>query len=255
MSRSRARRRFAPMLRAVAGESAMVDMSSEMAELMGRLTAVPGGPGRVLQFVAAESGEGVSTVAREFARFAAAGARRGVWLVELDVFRGEHHAALAADPARYGRLGEPTRASPNETCFFSVDPKLEGVDGRPWPDARYLDAYPVGEKRFWVTRFRREALKPGQDVRILNAPGYWNTLRAHADWVVVDAPALARSQASTAIAPLVDANVLVVSSDRGDLNAAARLKAALTEAGGRCAGVVFNKAPSAPPAFLARLAP
>ncbi len=249
----RYRGRVAPMLGwARAAESGMVDLSSEMAELCGRLAQTPGGPGRVLQFVAAESGEGVSTVAREFARFTAQTARRGVWLVELDVFKGEHFAALKGDPARYGVLGEPTRASPNESCFFSVDPKLTGLDGRDWPDARYLDAYPVGEKRFWITRFRREALKPGQDVRILNTPAYWNTLRAHADWVVIDAPALARSPAALAIAPLADANVLVVSGDRRDVGGAQRLKASLGEAGGRCAGLVFNRAPAPPPRFLSK---
>jgi Mrp family chromosome partitioning ATPase len=243
------------LARAARSESGMVDLGSEMAELAGRLGAVPGGPGRVLQFVAAESGEGTSTVAREFARFVSAEARRGVWLVELDLYRGEQHAAIAAAPHRYGPLGEPTRASPNETSFFSVDPKLQGVDGRPWPDSRYLDAYPVGAARWWVTRFRRETLKPGQDVRILNAPGYWNTLRAHSDWVVIDAPALARSQASVAIAPLMDANVLVVSGESRDIAGAQRLRAALSEAGGRCAGAVFNKAPRRPPDALVRFLP
>jgi Mrp family chromosome partitioning ATPase len=241
--------------RAAGSESGMVDLTTEMAELCGRLGSVPGGPGRVLQFVSAESGEGVSTVAREFARFVAADARRGVWLVELDVYKGEHHAVLAAAPERYGALGEATRASPNETSFFSVDPKLQGVDGRSWPDSRYLDAYPVGERRWWVTRFRREALKPGQEVRILNTPGYWNTLRAHSDWVVIDAPALARSPASVALAPLVDANVLVVSGESRDIASAQRLRAALTEAGGRCAGAVFNKAPKSPPDALVRFLP
>ena len=233
----------------------MVDLSGEMAELCGRLSAVPGGPGRVLQFVAADAGEGVSTVAREFARFTAQTARRGVWLVELDLFKGEHHAVLRADPQRYGALGEPTRASPNETCFFSVDPKLQGVDGRAWPDVRYLDAHPVGQLRWWITRFRRESLKPGQDVRILNTPGYWNTLRAHADWVVIDAPALSRSPAALAIAPLADANVLVVSGERRDVEGPQRLKTALAEAGGRCAGLVFNRAPAAPPRFLSQFLP
>ena len=233
----------------------MVDLSGEMAELCGRLSAVPGGPGRVLQFVAAESGEGVSTVAREFARFAAHTARKGVWLVELDLYKGEQHAEIAAAPQVYGRLGEPTRASPSDACFFAVDPKLQGVDGRPWPDIRYLDAYPVGQQRFWVTRFRRETLKPGQEVRILNTPAYWTALRAHADWVVVDAPALARSAAALAVAPQADASVLVVSGEQADVAPAQRLKAALSEAGGRCAGVVFNKAPAAPPRLLSRLAP
>jgi hypothetical protein len=233
----------------------MVDLSAEMAELHARLSAVPGGPGRVLQFVSAEPGEGVSTVAREFSRFAAGGARRGVWLVELDLYKGEHYDAIAADPARYGPLGAPTRASPNQTCFFAVEPKLQGVDGRPWPDVRYLDAYPVGDKRWWITRFRREALKPGQDVRILNVPGYWNTLRAHADYVVIDAPAASRSPAAAALAPLVDATVLVVSGDRREMAAVQRLKAELGEGGGRVAGLVFNRAPKAPPRFLSQLLP
>jgi Mrp family chromosome partitioning ATPase len=236
-------------------DSAMVDLSTDMAELAGRLQAVPGGPGRVIQFVAAESGEGTSTIAREFARFAAGQARRGVWLVELDVMRGDQYAAFAAEPEHYGPLGAPTRASPNESCFFSVDPKLTGVDGRPWPDARYLDAYPVGELRFWITRFRREALKPGQSVRILGAPAYWNTLRAHADYVVVDAPALARTAIAPMIAPVVDASVLVVSGQRTDMDAPQALKAALVQAGGRCAGMVFNRAPEPPPRFLSRLLP
>ncbi len=237
------------------GDSGMVDLSSDMAELAGRLLATPGGPGRVLQFVSAEPEEGVSTVAREFARFVAPHVQKGVWLVELDVLRGEQYDVISADPERFGPLGAPTRASPNESCFFSVDPKIQGVDGRPWPDSRYLDAYPVGTARWWVTRFRREALKPGQSVNILNAPGYWNTLRAHADFVVIDAPALQRSQVAPAIAPLVDANVLVVSADRTDMEAPRALKAALTATGGRCAGMVFNRAPKPPPRFLSRLLP
>ena len=233
----------------------MVDLTAEMAELHDRLSAVPGGPGRVLQFVSATPGEGVSTVAREFAWVAAQGARRGVWLLELDLFRGEHYDAVSLDPGRFGPLGAPTRASPNATCFFTVDPKLQGVDGRPWPDIRYLDAYPVGDKRFWITRFRRDALKPGQDVRIVNTPGYWNTLRSHADVVVIDAPAASRSPVAAAMAPLVDASVLVVSGDRREVGSAQRLKAALGEAGGRCAGMVFNRAPKAPPRFLSQLLP
>ena len=178
-----------------------------------------------------------------------------MWLVELDLFKGEHHAVVNADPAHYGPLGEPVRASPNEAAFFAVEPKVTGVDGRPWPDVRYLDAYPVGQLRWWITRFRRESLKPGQDVRILNTAAYWNTLRAHADWVVVDAPALSRSPAALAIAPLVDANVLVVSGDQREVAGAQGLKGALSEAGGRCAGLVFNKAPAAPPRFLSQFIP
>lgn len=237
----------------------MVDLSTEMAELSEHLGLkvgqAAGGPGRVLQFVSAETGEGASTVAREFARHAAATARRGVWLIELDLLRGEQHAAIAADPARYGALGEATRASSDGSMFFSVSPRLKGVDGRAWPDARYLEAYPVGRARWWVTRFRRDVLRPGQSVRILNAPAYWSMLRTHADLVVIDAPAAERSQVSLAVAPNVDANILVVAADRQNTRAPLALRDALSEAGGYCAGLVFNRAASEPPAFLKSILP
>ena len=233
----------------------MVDLSTDMAALAHRLQATPGGPGRVVQFVAADAGEGTSTVARAFAHHISATARRGVWLVELDVLRGEHYAAIVGDPQRYGALGAPTRASPNQSCFFSVDPKLQGVDGQPWPDIRYLDAYPVGAARWWITRFRREALKRGQTVRILASAAYWDTLRAHADYVVIDAPALARAEIAPMIAPRVDTSVLVVSGQRADLDGPRALKAALQRVGGRCAGMVFNRASEPPPRLLSRLLP
>ena len=80
-------------------------------------------------------------------------------------------------------------------------------------------------------------------------------MRAHADYVIIDAPALSRSPAALAVAPLVDANLLVVSGDQRNVAGAQRLKAALGEVGGRCAGLIFNRAPAAPPKFLSQLLP
>jgi Mrp family chromosome partitioning ATPase len=236
----------------------MVDLSKDMAALLERLDWGPGGggahgSGRVVQFVGAEPGEGVSTVAREFARVAAPRARRGVWLIELDLMRGGQHAAIEADPRLYGHLGPPTRASVDGSMFFDVSPRIRGPDGRPWPDAGYLDAFPVRGAKWWVTRFRREALRPGQTARILNTPTYWNMLRQHADLVVVDAPAARRSRVALATAALVDANILVVAADRRDVHAPQALRDGLIQAGGRCAGLVFNRAGPEPPGFLRAL--
>ena len=87
----------------------MVDLTSEMARLAASLgslaTAQAPGHGRVLQFAAARPREGTSTVAREFARFAAAHAQRPVWLVDADLLGPGQHAAIAARPSHYGRLG------------------------------------------------------------------------------------------------------------------------------------------------------
>ena len=54
----------------------MVDLNTEMADLWASLGTPAPGRARAVQFVAARRGEGTSTVAREFARFAARRAGR-----------------------------------------------------------------------------------------------------------------------------------------------------------------------------------
>ena len=202
----------------------MVDLSSEMAALAERLGPAPGAVARVVQFVAAEPGEGTSTIAREFAREAARHAAKGVWLVELDLMKGEQYAVIAADADAYGRLSPPGRASPGEAIFFTVTPKYETGHGRPPVDAEYMAAYAVGRARWWVTRFRRELLVGGQSARIMASPDYWDALRSHADYVIVDAPSWSRSHAAAAAAPFMDANLVVVSADQRNLRSTAALR-------------------------------
>ena len=233
----------------------MVDLSEEMQALAERLGPPPAAGARVVQFLSARSGEGASTVAREFARSVAARARRGVWLVELDLMAGAQFDAVAAAPKLYGELGDPAPGSPDGEAFFRVEPAVVGADGSTWTDAGYLDAYPVGDRRFWLTRFRREALKPGQTVELTSAPDYWSALRPHADWVVVDAPAVERSRAGVMLASAMDATFLVVSAEAGDPRGPLHVRGALTAAGGHCPGVVLNRAPRPAPRFLRALAP
>ena len=234
----------------------MVDLSSEMSTLAAGLSAAvgvrPGGGGRVLQFVSAERGEGTSTVAREFARLVSQRAKMGVWLVELDLLKGEQYAAIASDPERYGFLGRPVRPSPDGSAFFQIQPPVRGVDGQPWPDSRYLGAFPIGGRRWWVTRFRREALRPGQSAQITASGTYWEALRRHSDWVIVDAPAAERSRAALAAAPFMDANVLVVAAENGDTTKAPMLRDAIMGVGGHCAGVFLNQVRVETPPFMRR---
>jgi Mrp family chromosome partitioning ATPase len=233
----------------------MVDLATEMAVLAERLGPPPGAAARVVQFVSPAAGAGTSTVAREFARYVAATARRGVWLIELDLMKGEQHDHIVENREAYGRVGEPARASPTDAMFFNVTPQIKGADGQPWSDVRYLAAHMVGNGRLWVTRFRREALRPGQTAQILCEPDYWDALRPHADYVVIDAPSADRSAASQAVAPFMDANVLVVSAADRDAGRAATLRDNIAAAGGRCAGMVLTRARPEPPKFLRRILP
>jgi Mrp family chromosome partitioning ATPase len=119
----------------------MTDLSAEMADLWGSLGAPAAGRARVVQVMAARGGEGASTVARELAFFAARRAGRSVWLVDLDLLFSPQYAALAADPERFGALGEAAAASPDGSTCFTVRPPARLPDGQACPDARYLTAH------------------------------------------------------------------------------------------------------------------
>ncbi len=233
----------------------MVNLTAEMAQLWESLGAPKPGQGRVVQFVAATRGEGTSTISREFARFAAGRCKRPVWLVDLDLLANGQYAALAADTARFGELGPPAAATPNGHVFFTIQPP--GQDSRGWqiPDAQYLCGHQAGSTGLWVTRFRKETLKPGQRPALAVGGAYWSGLRRHADMVVVDAPAAERASAAIAIAPMVDCTVLVVAAEGDDTRGPAALRDAIEQAGGQCAGLVFNRARLQPPKFLKAILP
>lgn len=233
----------------------MVDLFSEMAVLLASLGPAPRGQGRVIQFAAACSGAGTSTFAREFARAAAAQARRPVWLMDLELNAPGQAEAIRAQPHRYGALGPPASASPDGRVYFNVRPALRASDGRPLADAGYLEGRRVGASRLWVGRVRREALRGGQQAQLLPSGDYWRTLRKYAEWVVLDAPAADRAPAATVVGPFADTTVLVVSADDPDTAGPAALRAAIEQAGGRCAGLVFNRAQIETPAFLKRMLP
>lgn len=233
----------------------MLDLNAEMAELWGSLGAPAPGRARLIQFVAARRGEGTSTVAREFARFAARRAGRSVWLIDLDLMAAGQHAALSADPGRFGDMGGPVAASPDDSAFFTVQPPQTDPDGAAIPDARYLVAHGLKGARMWVTRFRTEALKGRQTVQITPGAAYWSIMRNHADLLVIDSPSIDRSQAALAVAPFMDQTVLVVAADQADPKPPAMLRDAIGAAGGRCAGVFFNKVEAEPPRFLRAILP
>lgn len=231
----------------------MVDLTSEMAGLWAALGPAPAHRGRVLQFVSARSGEGVSTVAREYARLAAVRARRPVWLIDGDLSQQGQQDAVAAEPERFGRLGAPVQASPDGSIFYAVTPPVRAADGRALPPSRLLTARAALGGRLYVSRFRIEALRSGQRVEAVGDARYWDALRRHADTVVIDSPSTDRLDAALILAPLVDATVIVVAAETTDAGEAVALRDEIEAVGGRLAGVVMNRARWKPPAFVERL--
>jgi len=231
----------------------MVDLTSEMAGLLAALGPAPAYRGRVIQFVSAGAGEGVSTVAREFARLAAVRARKPVWLVDADLSHQSQQDAVAAEADRFGRLGQATVASPDGSIFYAVSPQLVGRDGDPVAPARLLTARPCLGGRLFVTRFGIESLRSGQRVETIPEARYWDAMRKHSETVVIDSPAADRSDTSIVLAPFVDATVLVVAAESTAANEPVILRDEIEAVGGRIAGVVVNRSRYKPPGFLKRL--
>lgn len=231
----------------------MVDLTSEMSGLWAALGPAPAHRGRVVAFVAATTGEGVSTVAREYARLAAVRARKPVWLIDGDLNQQGQLEAVGADSDRFGALGKPAQASPDGSSFFAVTPPLKTAEGRMVRPARLLTARPCLGGRLWVSRFATERLRSGQRAEALPDARYWDALRKHADTVVIDVPAADRNDMAIMLAPVVDFMVLVVASETTEAEPPLILRDEIEGVGGRIAGVVVNRQRWAPPGFLRRL--
>ena len=231
----------------------MVDLTSEMAALWAALGPAPGHRGRVVQIAAASSGEGVSTIAREYARLAAVRARRPVWLIDADLSQQGQMEAVASQPDRFGALGKAAIATPDGSIFFAITPRIMDRAGKPVHPARLMTARPCLGGRLWVTRFAAEHLRSGQRAEAVSDARYWDALKKHADTVVIDAPAADRSDLAITLAPFVDATVLVVAAESTAANEPLMLRDEIEAVGGRIAGVVVNRSTYNPPAFLKRL--
>jgi len=231
----------------------MVDLTSEMAALWAALGPAPAHRGRVLQIAAANSGEGVSTVAREYARLTAVRARRPVWLIDADLAQQGQLEAVAGEPDRFGALGKAAIATPDGSIFFAVTPRIMDRAGKPVHPARLITARPCLGGRLWVTRFAAEHLRSGQRAETVADARYWDALRRHADTVVIDSPAADRNPTAITLAPFVDATVLVVAAESTAAGDPLILRDEIEAAGGRISGVVVNRSTYQPPAFLKRL--
>lgn len=230
----------------------MVDLTTEMAGLWAALGPAPAHRGRVLQFVAAETGEGTSTVAREFARLAAVRAQKPVWLVDADLSQQGQLTSVKSEPDRFARLAAPVQASPNGSSFYVISPPFKGRDGRPVAPGRLLTAQACLGGRLFVTQFRQDMLKAGQRAEVIGGSDYWTALRQYADTIVIDTPAASRSGAALALAPYVDATIIVVAAETTGAGEAVALRDEIDAVGGAIAGVVMNRSAWSPPSLLKR---
>lgn len=203
--------------------------------LAGSLPADRGG--RVILFIGAHSGEGVSSVAVSFAQLAAAHAARMTWLVDLGIRRNHLYTSYSKGIVKdAGRPMHALDASLGTEQIYSVSGHETDVSY-----SRLLNAHQIEGQRLLVTRFRSDRLAPGQRVQLRTAPAWWAALRKAADWVVVDTPPAEESRAGLAFVSQADGVVLVVKADVTPATDVAALRRDVEMHGGKVLCVVLNE--------------
>lgn len=201
----------------------------------------PGG-GRALLFVGARRGEGVTSVARIAAESGGAGA---VYAIDLDLRRNALAKALAEKaqfgPKMDGRLGG--------VSFYTLLDQRGFAAPEPKPAFGY---HRVGETRLYAGVFDARVMPVGGKIMVSPGGDYWRAGRAGGALMIVDAPALERSQIGLRVAQHMDGVVLVVAGDAGGAPAALSAKAQLDAAGANVIGIVYTKA-SGPIAAMDRM--
>ena len=193
--------------------------------------------GRVIMFVSALNGEGVTSMAASFAALAARRSEKPVWLLDFDlkrnsVFKG-FEQGFASDVGHPGRAYDASlRLSP----IYALSPAR--------PDAKQdklLTAHEIDGLPLMITRFRTERVAKDQSLSLSVSADWMRSLRKMTDWVIMDVPALERAPVALKLAAMTDAIVLVVQADRTRVREVERARHSLASHGGCVVGAVLNQ--------------
>jgi Mrp family chromosome partitioning ATPase len=205
---------------------------------------------------AADTGAGTSYVARNLALLAAAHylpfGRRAV-LIDLDLTH-QTQAAYFRSPAalaQYGHSQGPYDATFGAEPFWQVSPDGIDAQGRRKSAALYGGLHLIGATGLAVTEFRWSEIKTGQSVHCTAAREYWNALRDQFAVVIVDAPAIDRTDIAMTVVAEADRTAVICSAARASHAVQAQLSARIDMEGGRCAGLIVNAGPAQPHSQLA----
>lgn len=200
------------------------------------------GDGRALMFISARRKEGVTAAAVAAANAAGPGA---VYAIDLDLQRNTLARALSEDGAPLGPKIDG--ALEGQSFCNAVDANKRLLRG-----VQPFSFHRKGRSRLFVGAFDPRVMPQGARVHIASTSVYWDAARAGGATVIVDAPALERSQIALRVARHMDGVVLVIGADAGAAPAALHAKAQLLEAGANLMGLVYTGA-TAPVMAIERL--
>ncbi|MGQ0677439.1 MAG: hypothetical protein ACT4N4_15320 [Rhodospirillales bacterium] len=198
-----------------------------------------------VQFVAANAGDGTSSVARDFALVAAMRAHDRVLLLDL--------AMPANDQLRQlGQRGLIEGPAPIQRVELGLP--VEGPAGAPESGATahtWLAFHRVRASSLYISE-RQAAAGAGGNGEPPGMTQFWDRMRAEFELVVVDSPALSQSFDPVMIANQMDAVVLIVNAESTRAPVARNLRDRLMEVGGPVIGCVLNRRRYHIPGFLYR---
>lgn len=183
-------------------------------------SAFPGIALRSIMFTSAQSGEGTSTVALQFAQSLAHGSQRVLF---VDV-HGRRPVCYADESQRYAVLDRRVASS---AMAGTLTPNLAAI--------------PISEEAA-----RTGVVTPGTLRAILEAA------QGSFDWVVVDSPPVVESPDSAALAAQMDGVVMVLHAGRAKRPVVTRAVEMLRKSGGRVVGSVLNRRVHEIPGFIYR---
>ena len=222
----------------------MVTLFDEMLRLFAVLNPpLDEGRGRILQFVSTQPNEGVSTIAREFARVAALHSPENVLLLDLNTQgQGQYEYFKDVEERDHSlSVGEPMDLGFDAGSLWRVVSETELHDRITLPRGELMSFHRIGSTRLLVSRFHRDALQDGQTAQVTNRPALWDAVREAVNFTVVDSPASSQAVDGLAISGMMDAVVLVVEAEATRVPVIEDLRDRLRARGAHLAGVVFNK--------------
>jgi Mrp family chromosome partitioning ATPase len=199
------------------------DLQREMATLrVGIETALGARSARVVMFLGAQGGEGVSTVALQFAQFLAGEGSARPLLVDCHARR----PAYAADESRR---------------YATLDRRLGGdpAAGAVLNSNLFVSPLPESQRRAGV--LQAGALRQFVESRV-----------AGFDWVILDGPPVLAAPEASALACVADGAVIVLQAGRSKRPVLTRAANVLAKAGAHSLGSVLNRRVLEIPGFIYR---
>jgi Mrp family chromosome partitioning ATPase len=222
-------REFQPLISmSINARADAFQMNRELSPLLGRLrNAIAKGGGVVVHLTAAERGDGVSTLAREFAVAAAAIPFCRVLLL----------SCIELDDDRVGAFGPPL---PDLVSSYLQRGEAE------------VASIAVGSSIFHASALSPSFEPRGGAERSRTLDELYEGLRRAYDLLIVDCPPILEAPYLVRVAQEAPEVLLVVEAEKTRIPAVIRAKDEIALAGGRLVGVLLNKRRVYLPAFLQR---